>query len=225
MNKPLDIGQRQDHLRKLLKAAFVVPVLTIERVADAVPLARALVAGGIRTLEITLRTDAAVEAAKAVIAEVPEAIVGIGTVLTPADFQKAYAIGARFTVSPGATRELLDIAASSDLPFLPGVATASELMQARERGFNTLKFFPAEQAGGIAMLRAWAGPFPDVRILPDGRDRRGQCGELAQRADGSGGRRVLDLSVVNGTFRRLGRHNGHVRADHENPASAMKPGY
>jgi 2-dehydro-3-deoxyphosphogluconate aldolase/(4S)-4-hydroxy-2-oxoglutarate aldolase len=168
MNKPLDIGQRQDHLRKLLKAAFVVPVLTIERVSDAVPLARALVAGGIRTLEITLRTEAAVEAAKAVIAEVPEAIVGIGTVLTPADFQKAYAIGARFTVSPGATRELLDIAASSDLPFLPGVATASELMRARERGFDTLKFFPAEQTGGIAMLRAWSGPFPDVKFCPTG---------------------------------------------------------
>jgi 2-dehydro-3-deoxyphosphogluconate aldolase/(4S)-4-hydroxy-2-oxoglutarate aldolase len=159
---------RQSHLRDLLAAAKIVPVLTIERAADAVPLARALVAGGVNTLEVTLRTAAAVEAAKAVIGEVPEAIVGIGTVLTPADFQTAFAIGARFTVSPGATRDLLDVAGESDLPFLPGVATASELMQARERGFDTLKFFPAEQAGGINMLRAWAGPFQDVRFCPTG---------------------------------------------------------
>jgi 2-dehydro-3-deoxyphosphogluconate aldolase/(4S)-4-hydroxy-2-oxoglutarate aldolase len=133
-----------------------------------VPLARALVAGGVCTLEITLRTSAAVEAAKAVIAEVPDAIVGIGTVLSVADFERSHQLGAHFTVSPGATRELLDAAASSDLPLLPGVATASELMLARERGFDTLKFFPAEQAGGIAMLRAWAGPFPDVRFCPTG---------------------------------------------------------
>jgi 2-dehydro-3-deoxyphosphogluconate aldolase/(4S)-4-hydroxy-2-oxoglutarate aldolase len=168
MTKPLDPVQRQNTLRKLLQAARIVPVLTIERVADAVPLARALVAGGVRTLEITLRTAVAIEAAKAVIADVPDAIVGIGTVLSVADFQKAHKLGARFTVSPGATRELLDAAAGSDLPLLPGVATASELMAARERGFDTLKFFPAEQAGGIAMLRAWAGPFPDVKFCPTG---------------------------------------------------------
>lgn len=159
---------RQDALRALLKQALVVPVLTIDRVEDAVPLARALVAGGVRTLEITLRTEAALAAARAVIAEVPDAIVGLGTVLSPRDFETAQAIGARFTVSPGATRELLDAAAASDLPLLPGVATASELMQARERGFDVLKFFPAEQAGGIAMLRAWAGPFPDLKFCPTG---------------------------------------------------------
>ena len=143
-------------------------MLTIEHVADAVPLARALVAGGVRTLEITLRTAVAIEAAKAVIADVPDAIVGIGTVLSVADLAHANTLGARFTVSPGATRELLDAAAGSDLPLLPGVATASELMAARERGFDTLKFFPAEQSGGIAMLRAWAGPFPDVKFCPTG---------------------------------------------------------
>ena len=163
-----DIAERQSNLRRLLQAARIVPVLTIERVEDAVPLARALVAGGVGMLEITLRTACAIDAAKAVIAEVPDAIVGIGTVLSAADFEKAHRLGARFTVSPGATRELLDAAAGSDLPLLPGIASASELMQARERGFDTLKFFPAEQAGGIAMLRAWAGPFPDVTFCPTG---------------------------------------------------------
>lgn len=163
-----DIASRQRDLRAMLIAAKVVPVLTIERVADAVPLARALVAGGVRTLEITLRTAAAIDAAKAVIAEVPEAIVGIGTVLSAADFEQAQKLGARFTVSPGATPALLDAAVQSDLPLLPGVATASEVMQARDFGFDTLKFFPAEQAGGRAMLRAWAGPFPDLRMCPTG---------------------------------------------------------
>jgi len=163
-----DIARRQDDLRKMLIAAKVVPVLTIERVSDAVPLARALVAGGVRTLEITLRTAAAAEAAKAVIAEVPEAIVGIGTVLSAADFAQAEKLGARFTVSPGATPALLETAAESDLPWLPGVASASDIMQARDHGFDTLKFFPAEQAGGRAMLRAWAGPFPDLRVCPTG---------------------------------------------------------
>jgi 2-dehydro-3-deoxyphosphogluconate aldolase/(4S)-4-hydroxy-2-oxoglutarate aldolase len=143
-------------------------VLTIERVEDAIPLARALVAGGVRTLEITLRTEAAIVAAEAIIADVPDAVVGIGTILTPDDLAQAVLLGARFGVSPGATPELLDAVARSELPFLPGVATASELMQAQARGFNMLKFFPAEQAGGIAMLRALAGPFPQTRFCPTG---------------------------------------------------------
>ena len=155
-------------IAQLLTAARVIPVLTIERVEDAVPLARALVAGGVRTLEITLRTDAAISAAKAIIADVLDAIVGIGTILTPDDLAQAVSLGARFGVSPGATPELLDAAAKSDLPFLPGVVTASEVMQAQARGFNTLKFFPAEQSGGIAMLRALAGPFPQMRFCPTG---------------------------------------------------------
>lgn len=161
-------GSRSSAIIELLAAARVIPVLTIERVEDAVPLARALVAGGVRTLEITLRTHAAVAAAKAIIAEVPDAIVAIGTILTPDELDQAAALGARFGVSPGATPELLDAAAKSDLPFLPGVATASEVMQAQARGFNTLKFFPAEQSGGIAMLRALAGPFPRTRFCPTG---------------------------------------------------------
>jgi 2-dehydro-3-deoxyphosphogluconate aldolase/(4S)-4-hydroxy-2-oxoglutarate aldolase len=146
----------------------VIPVLTIERVEDAVPLARALVAGGVRVLEMTLRTEAAIDAAKAIIAEVPEAVVGIGTVLNAADLARAKALGARFVVSPGATPELLDAAAAGDLPFMPGIATASELMQALARGFGLVKFFPAEQSGGIGALRALGGPFPQARFCPTG---------------------------------------------------------
>lgn len=157
-----------EELLGLLRAARVIPVLTIERAEDAVPLARALVAGNVRVLEMTLRTPVAIDAAKAIIAEVPEAIVGIGTVLSPKDLAGAQALGARFAVSPGATAELLDAAAASDLPLLPGIATASELMQALARGFGPVKFFPAEQSGGIAALRALAGPFPHARFCPTG---------------------------------------------------------
>jgi 2-dehydro-3-deoxyphosphogluconate aldolase/(4S)-4-hydroxy-2-oxoglutarate aldolase len=159
---------KQEKLAALFKQAVVIPVLTIERVEHAVPLARALVAGGVRTLEVTLRTDAAVAAAEAIIAEVPEAIVGIGTILNAADLDRARALGAKFGISPGATPELLKAAAASDLPFAPGIATASELMQALAVGFDLLKFFPAEQAGGIRALRALGGPFPNVRFCPTG---------------------------------------------------------
>jgi 2-dehydro-3-deoxyphosphogluconate aldolase / (4S)-4-hydroxy-2-oxoglutarate aldolase len=152
----------------LLRSARVIPVLTIERVEDAVPLARALVKGGVRVLEITLRTEAAIDAAKAIIADVPEAIVGIGTVLNQEDLARAEALGARFAISPGATPELLDAAAAGELPFMPGVATASELMQAQARGFNLVKFFPAEQSGGLKALRALGGPFPHARFCPTG---------------------------------------------------------
>jgi 2-dehydro-3-deoxyphosphogluconate aldolase/(4S)-4-hydroxy-2-oxoglutarate aldolase len=153
---------------ELLRSARVIPVLTIERVEDAVPLARALVAGGVRVLEMTLRTPVAIDAAKAIIAEVPDAVVGIGTVLNAADLARAKALGARFVVSPGATPELLDAAAAGDLPFMPGIATASELMQALARGFSLVKFFPAEQSGGIGALRALGGPFPQARFCPTG---------------------------------------------------------
>ncbi len=158
-------GQRLDELLLISK---VIPVITIERVEHAVPLALALVAGGIRLLEITLRTDAGLDGAAAIIAEVPEAVVGIGTVLTPADLARSVAIGARFALSPGATPELLNAAAQGGIPFLPGVATASELMQALARGFDTVKFFPAVPAGGIPALRALAGPFPTARFCPTG---------------------------------------------------------
>jgi 2-dehydro-3-deoxyphosphogluconate aldolase / (4S)-4-hydroxy-2-oxoglutarate aldolase len=159
---------KQEKLAALFKAATVIPVLTIERLEDAVPLARALVAGGVRTLEVTLRTSVAIEAAKAMMAEVPEAIVGIGTILNPADLARAEALGAKFGISPGLTPDLLKAAADSALPFAPGIATASELMQALAFGFDLAKFFPAEQAGGIKGLRALGGPFPNVRFCPTG---------------------------------------------------------
>lgn len=159
---------KQEELAALLKSGCVIPVLTIERLADAVPLARALVAGGVRVLEVTLRTLVALPAAKAIMADVPEAVVGIGTILNADDLARAEDIGARFGISPGATPELLKAAAASALPFAPGIATASELMQALAHGFHLTKFFPAEQSGGIKALRALAGPFPDVRFCPTG---------------------------------------------------------
>ena len=164
----LSASERQAALEKILVPARIVPVLTIDRVEDGVPLARALVAGGVKVLEVTFRTEAAAEAAKAIIAEVPDAIVGMGTVLSGDDLRRAQALGAQFAVSPGATAELLDAAANSALPLLPGVATSSEIMRAQAKGFNLLKFFPAEQAGGIPMLRALAGPFPNTRFCPTG---------------------------------------------------------
>jgi 2-dehydro-3-deoxyphosphogluconate aldolase / (4S)-4-hydroxy-2-oxoglutarate aldolase len=156
---------RQEQLAAIFTSATVIPVLTIERLEDAVPLARALVAGGVRVLEVTLRTPVA---ADAMIAEVPDAIVGIGTILNADDLARARALGAKFGISPGATPELLKAAAASDLPFAPGIATASELMQALAAGFDLVKFFPAEQAGGIKALRALAGPFPNILICPTG---------------------------------------------------------
>ncbi|ACL59412.1 bifunctional 4-hydroxy-2-oxoglutarate aldolase/2-dehydro-3-deoxy-phosphogluconate aldolase [Methylobacterium nodulans] len=159
---------RLARLDALLTDAPVIPVITVPELAQAVPLARALVAGGIRTLEITLRTPVARDAARAIIAEVPEAVVGIGTVLTPHDLQAAHDLGARFALSPGATPELLREAAASDMAFMPGIATPSELMQVLEAGFRIAKFFPAVPAGGQAALKALAGPFPQARFCPTG---------------------------------------------------------
>jgi len=159
---------KQEELAALFEQATIIPVLTIERLEDTVPLAKALVAGGVRTLEITLRTPVAIESAKAIMAYVPDAVVGIGTILNADDLARAEGIGARFGISPGATPDLLKAAAASALPFAPGIATASELMLGLLHGFNLVKFFPAEQSGGIKALRALAGPFPDVRFCPTG---------------------------------------------------------
>ena len=159
---------RNVKLEEILRVAPIIPVITIERLEDAVPLARALVVGGLAALEITLRTKAASAAAAAIIKAVPEAIVGLGTVLTREDLKVARDLGARFALSPGATPELLDAAAASDLPFIPGVQTSSEIMAALARGFEVVKFFPAVPAGGIAALKALAGPFPQVRFCPTG---------------------------------------------------------
>ena len=168
MNAASAPSTRNGPFATLLNAARVIPVLTIERREVAVPLARALVAGGVTMLEVTLRTPVAIEAAKAILAEVPEAIVGIGTILNPNDLARAQALGAKFGISPGVTPDLLKAAAASGLPFAPGIATSSELMQALAHGFDLVKFFPAEQSGGIKALRALAGPFPDMRFCPTG---------------------------------------------------------
>lgn len=159
---------RPDPVADLLRAARLVAVLTIERADRAVPLARALVAGGVRTLEVTLRTRAGADAAAAIKDSVPDAVVGLGTVVTTRDMELAKTLDLPFAFSPGATPELLDAAAELGVPFVPGIATASELIAAMRRGFTTVKLFPAEQVGGIGALRALAGPFPSVRFNPTG---------------------------------------------------------
>jgi 2-dehydro-3-deoxyphosphogluconate aldolase / (4S)-4-hydroxy-2-oxoglutarate aldolase len=155
-------------LEEILESGPVLPVITIDDPTKAVPLARALVAGGIRAIEITLRTGAALEAVRAIAAEVPDAIPGVGTVLTAADYAAAAKAGARFAISPGATPALLAATRPGPIPFLPGIATASELMACLEAGVSVCKFFPAAEAGGIAALKALAGPFPAARFCPTG---------------------------------------------------------
>lgn len=145
-----------------------MPVITIDDPARAVPLARALAAGGLRAIEVTLRTPAALEAIAAIAREVPECVLGAGTVLTSRDLHAAARAGAKFAVSPGTTPALLDAASPGPLPYLPAVATAGELMAAMERGFSTFKFFPAAYAGGTGALAALAGPFPAARFCPTG---------------------------------------------------------
>lgn len=154
--------------REILAASPVMPVIVIDELTSAVPLARALVAGGIRVLEVTLRTAAALDSIRAIVAEVPEALVGVGTIVSPADLDAARAAGARFGVSPGANAELLAAARDSGLPFLPGVMTPSDVINALAAGFDTLKLFPAKQAGGVGMLKALGGPFPQLRFCPTG---------------------------------------------------------
>jgi 2-dehydro-3-deoxyphosphogluconate aldolase/(4S)-4-hydroxy-2-oxoglutarate aldolase len=159
---------RNARLAELLRDTKIIPVITIDRVEDAVPLARALVAGGLRLLEITLRTPAAPEAAAAVVAQVPDAVVGIGTVLGPDDLARARALGAQFALSPGATPALLEAAAAETMPVIPGIATASELMRAMDFGFGTCKFFPAVPAGGAAGGQARGGGGAPPRFCPTG---------------------------------------------------------
>ena len=152
---------------EICRLAPVVPVLVIDDLADAAALARALVAGGLPALEVTLRTSAALDAIRAM-AEVPGGVVGAGTLLTPADVKAAKAAGARFGVSPGVTEALLDACAEHDLPLLPGAATATEIMALLEKGYTVQKFFPAEQAGGAAYLKSIGAPIPQVRFCPTG---------------------------------------------------------
>ncbi|MDA7414954.1 bifunctional 4-hydroxy-2-oxoglutarate aldolase/2-dehydro-3-deoxy-phosphogluconate aldolase [Xenophilus arseniciresistens] len=162
----------------VMRDAPVIPVIVLHDVRDAVPLARALVAGGIRMLEVTLRTREALECIEAIAKEVPEAVAGAGTIRSAADAQASALAGARFGVSPGYTRSVGKACHDLGLPLLPGVATGSEIMLAQEDGYTELKFFPAVQAGGINMLRAWGGPFNDVKFCPTGGVHAGNAEEF-----------------------------------------------
>ena len=153
---------------QVMQDAPVIPVIVLNDVAHAVPMARALVAGGIRMLEVTLRTSQALACIEAIAKQVPEAIVGAGTVRNAADAKAAANAGAKFAVSPGYTPAVGQACRDEGLSLLPGVATGSEIMMAQEDGYTELKFFPAMQAGGPAMLKAWGGPFFDVRFCPTG---------------------------------------------------------
>ena len=154
--------------RQVMADAPVIPVIVLDDAAHAVPLARALVAGGIRMLEVTLRTPAALACIEAIARQVPDAVAGAGTVRSVSDARAAASAGARFAVSPGYTHAVGQACRDLGLPLLPGVATGSEIMAAQEGGYTALKFFPALQAGGLAMLKAWQGPFGDVAFCPTG---------------------------------------------------------
>lgn len=153
---------------EIMQNGPVIPVIVVERLEDAVPLARALVAGGVRVLELTLRTPVALQAIERIAQEVEGAIVGVGTITRPQDLQASVRAGAAFGVSPGLTPELIAAARDVPLPLLPGVMTPSDVIAARAAGFTELKLFPAQQAGGIGMLKALGGPFTDVRFCPTG---------------------------------------------------------
>lgn len=159
---------KQQRVESTLRLAPVVPVVIIEDASKAVGMARALVAGGVPAIEVTLRTPAALDAVRAIAAEVEGAFVGVGTVLTAHDLEKAYKAGAQFAVSPGSSPRLLDAADDHELPLLPGAATSSEAMALLERGYRFQKFFPAVPAGGTKLLGAWASPLPQIRFCPTG---------------------------------------------------------
>jgi 2-dehydro-3-deoxyphosphogluconate aldolase/(4S)-4-hydroxy-2-oxoglutarate aldolase len=162
------IELKQQQIETTMRLAPVIPVVVIDAAKHAVPMARALVAGGIPAIEVTLRTPAALDAIRAIAAEVEGAMIGVGTVLNAKDLHAAQQAGARFAVSPGMSPYLLDAAEDCELPLLPGAATASEAMHLLERGYRHLKFFPAVPAGGHKLLGAWASPLPQIRFCPTG---------------------------------------------------------
>lgn len=157
-----------ERLRPVLQGQTVIPVIVIKDLDKAVPLARALVEGGLPAIEITLRTPQALDAIKRIAAEVPDAIVGAGTILNAKHFDQAAEAGSKFIVSPGQSKELFDRADRGDVPLLPGATSASEVMAALERGYDLLKFFPAEQAGGAPFLKSLSSPFAGVSFCPTG---------------------------------------------------------
>ncbi|HEX2528619.1 MAG TPA: bifunctional 4-hydroxy-2-oxoglutarate aldolase/2-dehydro-3-deoxy-phosphogluconate aldolase [Geminicoccus sp.] len=160
--------QRRETLLSILRMGPVVPVLIVDQVETAVPLARALVTGGVRVLEVTLRTQAALDVIRAIASQVEGAVVGVGTVRTPEQLAAAAEAGAQFAVSPGATRALVEAATASPVPWLPGTATPSEAMQLAESGFSVLKLFPAEAVGGAKLIASLASPLPDLVFCPTG---------------------------------------------------------
>jgi len=175
--KAKSAGTNSVDIRDIMSASPVIPVLIIQLLEHAVPLAQALVRGGLRVLEVTLRTSCALEAIRAMRAAVPDAIVGGGTLTRARDFSDCAAAGAQFGVTPGLTAELIAAAAKSGLPLLPGIMTPAELIAARAAGFSACKLFPAQQAGGVGMLKALGGPFPDQVFCPTGGVSRANAAE------------------------------------------------
>ncbi len=200
----MDIGK----VDAILAAGPVMAVVVVEKVAAAISLARALVEAGNPLIEITLRTPAALEAIAAVAAEVPGALVGAGTVVRPHDFDAVVTAGAKFAISPGATPALLRACADGPIPFLPGVATASELMSGIELGYQRFKFFPAESLGGAGTLKALHGPFPEIRFCPTGgigADNAARYWALANVACVGGSWITPTDLVTRGAFDEIGR--------------------
>lgn len=154
--------------KELFEMGNVVPVLVIHNVEDAVPIAKALISAGIKVLEVTLRTDAALDVIRKIADEVPEAIIGAGTVTNPAQYQAACDAGAKFIISPGLTRELLQAANDGNVALIPGVSSISEMMKGLDYGYDHFKFFPAEASGGVKAIKSIGGPFPHVRFCPTG---------------------------------------------------------
>ncbi|WRD84843.1 bifunctional 4-hydroxy-2-oxoglutarate aldolase/2-dehydro-3-deoxy-phosphogluconate aldolase [Helicobacter pylori] len=158
----------QDKIIEVLQISPIIPVVVIENIKDAVPLAQSLVEGGIHIIEVTLRSSCALEAIELIAKNVPKMCVGAGTILNPTQLEQAQNRGAEFLISPGLTIKLLEYAKKKDMPLIPGVSSSSEVMQALELGYNALKFFPAEYCGGVKLLNAFNGPFKGVKFCPTG---------------------------------------------------------
>ncbi|WP_372964584.1 bifunctional 4-hydroxy-2-oxoglutarate aldolase/2-dehydro-3-deoxy-phosphogluconate aldolase [Marinobacter sp.] len=172
--------EHKQQIQTVLMTAPLIPVITIHRLEDAVPLCRALVEGGLRVLEITLRTEFGVAAIREVRKALPDALVGAGTVTGIAQYREVESAGAQFVITPGVTEAVLEFGVTSAAPLLPGIATASELMMGHIHGYRHFKFFPAEVSGGIAALNAFYGPFPDVMFCPTGGIRRDNAADYLE---------------------------------------------
>ncbi|MFT2659499.1 bifunctional 4-hydroxy-2-oxoglutarate aldolase/2-dehydro-3-deoxy-phosphogluconate aldolase [Helicobacter pylori] len=158
----------QDKIIEVLQISPIIPVVVIENIKDAVPLAQSLIEGGIQIIEVTLRSSCALEAIELIAKNVPKMRVGAGTILNPTQLEQAQNRGAEFLISPGLTIKLLEYAKKKDMPLIPGVSSSSEVMQALELGYNALKFFPAEYCGGVKLLNAFNGPFKEMKFCPTG---------------------------------------------------------